>query len=567
MNILSLGQPFFRDYGALSPYRGPHDIRTLSAEPGRARYTFTPGTERLQDVLDRLAPEWRPDLILCWFPENDPPPLGIETSPVPTVAMAGDWNMFHPALVQNLARYDAVLCDKPGTHILANQSVTPHHLFPLYAQDSRYHHPFSVDKDIDIFYGGSLNMAHYGDRGRYLERIARLSDRYSVVLADHVFDEAYGRLMARSRIVFNRSVRGEANLRTFETLAVGSIAFVERENLEIRDWFTDGREIVLYGEDDLEERLHECLAESSKGVTIAHLGHARAAEFAPENRIDALVDWAIHATPSGRRFHRLDPVTQAVHTLLMYATTLRAAYFPLRDKLVSEVVRLAPDQASVWAAAGRAMLYPKAMAVNAKRSHVASQLFEKASRLAPHSAVYTLGAATACEWSGRLEEAEKWLEATLRATTTEGEPFLPGWFDHTTWMRWMRAVAERKAQLSVLHGEAYARLAQMAVSNGQPEKALDLAHHAHDTDPDNDGAIPLAADLLWDSGQRAEAIRLLREHKDAFPFDFGPRLRLLEMLKAMNHHAEADDLQSDLARIAETLNLSQQVTAASRQQP
>ncbi len=556
MNVLSLGQPFFRDYGALTMYRGAHDIRTLSAEPGRARYTFIPATDSLQDILDRLAPEWRPDLILCWFPENDPPPVGIETSPVPTVAMAGDWNMFYPALEHNLARYDAVLCDKPGTRILANEGVAPHHLFPLYAQDSRYHHPFTVEKDIDIFYGGSLNMAHYGDRGRYLERIARLSDTYRVVLADHVFDEAYGRLLARSRIVFNRSVRGEANLRTFETLAAGSIAFVERENLEVRDWLNDGQEIVLYGEDDLELKLHECLSDPSRSASIARSGHARAAEFAPENRIDALVEWALQTTSSGRPFNRLSPVDQAIHTLLMYSTTLRSAYFPLRDRLVFEVVRMAPDRAEVWAAAGRAMLYPKAMAINAKRSQVASQLYEKASRLAPSSAVYTVGAATACEWSGRPEEAEKWLEATLDATSTEGSPFLPGWFDDKTWMRWMRAVAERHAHVSLLHGEAYARLARRAATNNRPQEALDLAQKVRHVDPDNDSSIAMAADLLWDAGRGGEAIGLLREHKDAFPFDFGPRQRLLEMLRAMGHYGEAEALQYELTRIADTLLLS-----------
>lgn len=165
MNVLSFGLPFFRDYGALAPYHGRHDVRTISAEPGRAHYAFDPTSERLLDVLNRLAPNWRPDLILCWFPENDPPPLGIEEAPVPTVGLAGDWNMFSPALEQNLARYDAVLSDKPGTGILKNERVSPHHLFPLYAQDSRYHRPLPVEKDIDIFYGGSLNMAHYSDRG------------------------------------------------------------------------------------------------------------------------------------------------------------------------------------------------------------------------------------------------------------------------------------------------------------------------------------------------------------------------------------------------------------------
>src|SRR5215207_7437849 len=112
MNILCHGLPFFCDYATLREYRGAHVFRSISAQAGLADIHYFPERETMQEVLDRLAPVFVPDLIMFWTPENDPPPRGVEAAPVRTLAIAGDWNLFFAAQEYNLGRYDVVVSDK-----------------------------------------------------------------------------------------------------------------------------------------------------------------------------------------------------------------------------------------------------------------------------------------------------------------------------------------------------------------------------------------------------------------------------------------------------------------------
>ena len=49
--------------------------------------------------------------------------------------------------------------------------------------------------------------------------------------------------------------RGEMNLRAFEVPACGAMLMMESSNLEVRECFVPGHEVVLYGDDDLEEQV------------------------------------------------------------------------------------------------------------------------------------------------------------------------------------------------------------------------------------------------------------------------------------------------------------------------
>jgi len=244
MNVLVHGDSL---WCSLDLYKGRNDIRLLGFTGApHHHYRYDPLCESASDVIERVSKQWTPELLLCWYPEVTPPPFAIEECPVQTAAVISDWNLAYALLEKNLTRFDVVLCDKPGVTVFRRNGVNAHHPFPIYSQDSRVHHPYPVEKDIDVVMVGNLNHAAHATRARYLERLAKLSDQYRIVIATNFVGEAYGMLLSRARIVFNHSIRSELNMRFFETLACGSLAFLEESNSEVGDWCRDGHEVVLY---------------------------------------------------------------------------------------------------------------------------------------------------------------------------------------------------------------------------------------------------------------------------------------------------------------------------------
>src|SRR5207245_4611385 len=84
--------------------------------------------------------------------------------------------------------------------------------------------------------------------------------RYRLRLAGGGFNEEYTRMMNATRITFNRSIRGEMNMRCYEAAACGSLLFYEEENAKIREFFEDRVHCVLYNDHNLEELIDYYLA-------------------------------------------------------------------------------------------------------------------------------------------------------------------------------------------------------------------------------------------------------------------------------------------------------------------
>ncbi len=230
MNVLFHGRPFCTALDPLPLYKGVHDVRSLGVE-GDVTYQYDPRVDTFDSVYERISRDWQPEMIVCWTQEDCPPPLGIENAPILTAATVSDWDLHYADLWCNLGRYDVVLCDKAGTSLFSNEWASPQYWGPLYAQTSQIHKAYGDAKDIDILFIGSLRGGRNDRRAHYLERVARFGDRFRVMMHQGTHGEAYGRLMSRARIVFNYSIRGELNLRFFETLAAGAVAFVEDTNV------------------------------------------------------------------------------------------------------------------------------------------------------------------------------------------------------------------------------------------------------------------------------------------------------------------------------------------------
>jgi len=551
MKVLTHGPAFWCGDVVLRRHDGPHEVRRLGID-GAAHYRYAPASETAPEVLARIAADWPPDLLLCWFPEEHPPPLGIEDVPVLTAALVGDWDLHCPALAVNLSRFDVVLCDKPGVEVLRSDAVAPECPLPLYSHRSDVHRPYSGPKDIDVAFIGTINPARHVERARILERVALLSHRHRVLITEGPSGEAYGRLLSRARIVVNHAARGELNARTLETLACGALAFVEQGNQEVWDWFTDGDEVVAYDEGNLEDRLAHFLERPQEADAIAARGHARAASFAGERRLTALIDWVAGRPRGGRAFRGLPPGEKDYHALLLYRRKGDPGHAAAERAILERVTQQTPSDPRFWTALGNHCVQsPNANGEDWNRA--ALDAYDRARELDPASAPYALNAATAREQAGDMAAAAQAYQAVFRAESLAGAELLLELHSDPFWVRWQRMLAFDAASLDVLQAHTHARLAQVVCAHEPTPRTLvqaeDHLRRAAELDPANHEGDRLRAELQWAAGRDTEAVDTLRDAVTFAPLDLAVRERMRAMLADLGRHDEAQALAGEIARI------------------
>ncbi|HLQ38990.1 MAG TPA: glycosyltransferase [Planctomycetota bacterium] len=254
---------------------------------------FDPSTGSWED-LQRLLPHgFRPDFVLHWWPDQEPLPAGMHRCPVPVVGVVSDYNLSLPYLVGLWPFYDVLLCDRAGVDLFAALSFADVRWFCQYTFKRPFHRRYADvgERDLDVAFVGNLDPDVQRARAPWLERVRALAGRgHRTTVQSGICGAAYGRLLNRARIGFNRSIRGEMNLRAFEVPACGALLFLERENLEVREFLTPGAECVLYGEDDFEALVDQHLRDEPRRARIAAAGHARIQDYAMGKRLQALCE-------------------------------------------------------------------------------------------------------------------------------------------------------------------------------------------------------------------------------------------------------------------------------------
>ena len=245
------------------------------------------------DILACCPGGWRPDVYIHWSPEYNPVPQGLQSADCLTVGVWGDWNLGGRAMRAINGLFDLLVADERGCERLRGMGFDNVLHGLLWAFDPAKHRrlsdaPNTADRgddngnaprrDIDILMIGNFNHAVQWERAPWLARVAALSAHYNVLLTSGLFDDAYVRTMNRAKIVFNRSIRGEANMRAYEAPACGALMFYEAANLEIHAIYEDRRHCVLYDENNLEELLAYYLAPENEAerASIAQAGWERA---------------------------------------------------------------------------------------------------------------------------------------------------------------------------------------------------------------------------------------------------------------------------------------------------
>jgi glycosyltransferase involved in cell wall biosynthesis/predicted Zn-dependent protease/predicted O-methyltransferase YrrM len=255
----------------LGPYDDPIFIdRFLQASVEAGHWKLfgaaTPSWQAALDDWDEL-----PDALLV-NPAYASPPEWVWSVPVPVVLLAGDPNLLWHGYRHLLPLADLILTDAPSAARMRRLGVEHVRAANLYGLDR--HFAAAVDqpdgkRDIDVVFVGNFHPAIQGERLSWLGRVAALADQYKVVVTTGVHGADYRALLRRSKLVFNRAIRGECNLRALEAAASGAVLLQETENQEVREYLQPNSEYAPYTTDDLEHVIERLLANEEERVAIA----------------------------------------------------------------------------------------------------------------------------------------------------------------------------------------------------------------------------------------------------------------------------------------------------------
>lgn len=271
---------------------GPRDRMLVDGVHFPFDVEFDPSSGSWHDLWQRLPYGFEPDFLLFWWPDQEPIPADLRDCPVPVVGIVSDYNLSLPYLAGTWPFFDVVLVDRAGVDLLGRLPFADVRHFCQYTFKRPFHRIFpGVARDIDIGFCGNLHPVVQRERMPWMDRLRALKQRgVRAEVVHSLHGEDYGRFLNRLRIGFNRSVRGEMNLRSFEVPACGALLFVERENLEVEDFFVPGEEVVLYGDDDFEHLVMEHLADEPRRAAMAAAAHEKVQGMSMGHRLGALSD-------------------------------------------------------------------------------------------------------------------------------------------------------------------------------------------------------------------------------------------------------------------------------------
>jgi glycosyltransferase involved in cell wall biosynthesis len=506
-------------------------------------------------TLARLAPDWRPDLVVLDLHYTVVPPA-LWAAPVPVVGLAADWNLLWHHYRRCLRRCDLVLTDAAGVDALAREGIAharPANLFGC-GRDFLDGPTPDGPRDIDVLFIGNLNAAVQRERLPWLARLAALADRWRVVIRTHVYGDDYRRLLRRARVAFNRSVRGECNQRAFEAAACGALLFQEADNREVRAYFTDRREYVAYTADDLGPLLRHYLEHEDERRAIAEAARRRVERCSFESLWDDHLGLIDREWPALLQRAAARPAPDPADDLLGRTWQALSANERTDTALVPDLTTAvaARPTAALHNALGLAVtvMAPRPEWRTAAAAERATAHFGRAWSCDPGHLVAGLNLAEALALAGRRLPAAEQARCVLAELNRRREPdplaldagHFPPQFDHfrvewerAAWSNAGRPDAEAQAKVVLLRWRLHLLLAELTGDSGHAYEAA-LAR------PDLPlGRLALGEALLR-QGRHHDAVPHLRDAAAANPFDRDGARLLADALAAAGLDAERRDL-------------------------
>lgn len=254
----------------------------------------------IAEMLEQCPPGWKPDVYYHASLVHFPVPADIETFDGLTATNIQDWHRGGRAVWAGVGFFDLVATELNAARLLEASGYENAHYARFWGVNPDVHRILpdmqGRERDIDVLFIGSLNAAVWEERNRWLDRLARLSDKYKVVIAIGHYGEHYTRLTNRAKIVFNRSVNGCANQRAYDAPACGALVLNESENEEVRQAFGEDVHCVYYTSEDFKDKLAYWLdpAQDERRQQIVEASHklvlAEHTEEAHANSLFALLE-------------------------------------------------------------------------------------------------------------------------------------------------------------------------------------------------------------------------------------------------------------------------------------
>lgn len=147
------------------------------------------------------------------------------------------------------------------------------------AADPAVFAPHEGPRVFDVGFVGNALPGLHEARRHLLSRLVACCER--VLVARGAWREEVARELARCRLVFNRSLHEDVNMRVFEALACGRPLLTDRLDLKcgLEDLFTDGRHLILYDDATLEKTAERWLRDEADAEQIAVSGRKHVLKY------------------------------------------------------------------------------------------------------------------------------------------------------------------------------------------------------------------------------------------------------------------------------------------------
>lgn len=122
------------------------------------------------------------------------------------------------------------------------------------------------------------------------EIILKLQKEFNMFVGQKYLHDM-ARIYSQSKMVFNKSLKGDLNMRVFEALSCGRLLLTDRINNGLEELFTDKKHLVIYDDyKDLAEKAHYYLVHAKAREEIARCGQAEVHQHHTySHRVDYIV--------------------------------------------------------------------------------------------------------------------------------------------------------------------------------------------------------------------------------------------------------------------------------------
>jgi spore maturation protein CgeB len=143
-----------------------------------------------------------------------------------------------------------------------------------FACDPEIHGRVPADPKYNVCFVGSIHPKWGAERKRLIDLIG---SKFQNCWSGQAFGRAMASLFSSSRIVFNKSIFGELNMRVFEGMASGSLLMTDRIQNGLLELFSENEEMICYrGDDELISKISHYLEHSEERIGIAEQGYRAA---------------------------------------------------------------------------------------------------------------------------------------------------------------------------------------------------------------------------------------------------------------------------------------------------